>query len=328
MNSIKDQYILALLNDSSPSINQSRTNNRTNLDQLQTSAIMSVQPQTDINWQHNKDKNELIVDNNSSSSRIWPKYEQQENNCKFPNYSSESETISEPLSNEDSRVRKKFTPEEDLQLTKLIAKYGPRKWDKIALSMPGRTGRQCRDRYANYLNPSLVNGPWTEDEDILLEQKVFELGQHWNIITKFFKGRSANNIKNRWYTYLSGQKKCKQGMLSIKNNNKNNLQYENKLGEQGNYINHYDKLYNGQIYYNYGNNSEIMYLNNYNTSLNMNNFQLGTLNNIEIDPNISFVSKSENEKKILFPPIYPPMDNFAFPLNNGFLGFLNQQFVV
>ncbi|OHT17172.1 hypothetical protein TRFO_41257 [Tritrichomonas foetus] len=105
--------------------------------------------------------------------------------------------------NEQSLIRHKFTPEEDRQLNKLVATHGPRKWDKIALSMPGRTGRQCRDRFHNYLKPTLVNGPWNAEEDSLLERKVFEIGQHWNKIAKFFRGRSANNIKNRWYTYIS-----------------------------------------------------------------------------------------------------------------------------
>ena len=103
--------------------------------------------------------------------------------------------------------RHKFSQEEDIKLNKLVSLYGPRKWDQIALSMPGRSGRQCRDRFHNYLNPSLVNGPWTKEEDELLEKKVYELGQHWNKIVKVFKGRSTNNIKNRWYTYICKQKR-------------------------------------------------------------------------------------------------------------------------
>lgn len=43
--------------------------------------------------------------------------------------------------------RKKFSPEEDEQLKKLVEKMGSKKWGNIAKFMPGRTGRQCRDRY-------------------------------------------------------------------------------------------------------------------------------------------------------------------------------------
>ena len=101
------------------------------------------------------------------------------------------------ISNKPSYQRHKFSPEEDVTLNNLIAINGPRKWDQIALSMPGRTGRQCRDRFQNYLNPSLINGPWTKEEDILLEQKFNEVGPHWNSISKYFNGRSTNNVKKR-----------------------------------------------------------------------------------------------------------------------------------
>ena len=82
--------------------------------------------------------------------------------------------ITQIISSSSSHLshRHKFSPEEDENLRKLIEINGPKKWDHIALSMPGRTGRQCRDRYHNYLDPVLTNGPWTSDEDNILEEKV------------------------------------------------------------------------------------------------------------------------------------------------------------
>lgn len=120
--------------------------------------------------------------------------------------------------------RRKFSHEEDLKLSQEIAVYGPRKWNQIALALPGRTGRQCRDRFHNYLNPNLINGPWTNEEDILLEQKALELNQHWNKIAKYFVGRSANNIKNRWYTYISKKNRCQ-----YKNQDHKNMDQEQKI---------------------------------------------------------------------------------------------------
>ena len=121
-------------------------------------------------------------------------------------------------------VRHKFTPEEDRHLNTLISIHGPKKWDQIALAMPGRTGRQCRDRFHNYLKPTLINGPWTKEEDELLEKKVEEIGQHWNKIAKFFQGRSSNNIKNRWYTYIcrhNNAAKAKEKSNQINNDDVN-----------------------------------------------------------------------------------------------------------
>lgn len=102
-----------------------------------------------------------------------------------------------------SALRRKFTPQEDATLTRLVKIHGARRWDDIAREMPGRTGRQCRDRFKNYLQPELVNGVWTEAEDRLLRQKVEEHGLHWSTIAKEFPGRSQSNLKNRWYSHLT-----------------------------------------------------------------------------------------------------------------------------
>lgn len=97
--------------------------------------------------------------------------------------------------------RHKFSKEEDDTLIRLVDVNGPRHWEAIAAFMPGRTGRQCRDRFMNYLMPQLSNDPWTDEEDRILELKYAELGTHWARYVPFLQGRSSNAIKNRWYTY-------------------------------------------------------------------------------------------------------------------------------
>ena len=99
--------------------------------------------------------------------------------------------------------KKKFTPEEDATLLKLVKKIGPCKWNTIALSMPGRKGRQCRDRYMNYLSPNVKLDEWTADEDRLLIEKVKKYGTRWSSISKFFNGRTGSALKNRWNYRLS-----------------------------------------------------------------------------------------------------------------------------
>ena len=99
--------------------------------------------------------------------------------------------------------RIKFSQAEDNRLLEQVKIYGPKKWNTIAKALPGRTSRQCRDRFMNYLNGSLVNGPWTTQEDDLLIQKYNECGPQWTVIKRYFMGRSSNNVKNRWYTHLS-----------------------------------------------------------------------------------------------------------------------------
>ena len=97
----------------------------------------------------------------------------------------------------------KFTPEEDAKLIQLVKQIGPCMWDTIALSMPGRKGRQCRDRYMNYLSPAVNLDQWTEDEDKMLIEKFGVFGSQWSKISKFFNGRTGSALKNRWNYRLS-----------------------------------------------------------------------------------------------------------------------------
>jgi hypothetical protein len=102
-----------------------------------------------------------------------------------------------------TRPRSKFTGEEDEKLRALVTQLGNRHWEAIAQYMPGRTARQCRDRYKNYLLDSLVSTPWTQEEDQILREKYAELGPKWVEISKGLNGRSGNDVKNRWYKHLS-----------------------------------------------------------------------------------------------------------------------------
>ena len=103
------------------------------------------------------------------------------------------------------KIRKLFTPEEDALLRRIMFEQTFTTWIAVAAQIPGRSARQCRDRWANYLSPENKNGPWTQDEDRLLTEKFLELGPQWTSIAKFFDGRSENNVKNRWYTHLRGK---------------------------------------------------------------------------------------------------------------------------
>ena len=101
-------------------------------------------------------------------------------------------------SDEFTMFRKKFTTEEDERLKMLVSRYGQSDWHKISREMPGRTGRQCRCRYNNYLMPGFINAKFTQDEDDLLVKMVESLGHKWTMIAHYFPGRSAGVLKNRW----------------------------------------------------------------------------------------------------------------------------------
>ena len=44
------------------------------------------------------------------------------------------------------RVVRKWTVEEDDEMTALVMKYGTRKWSVVGNHLPGRNGKQCRER--------------------------------------------------------------------------------------------------------------------------------------------------------------------------------------
>ncbi|KAK8834524.1 hypothetical protein M9Y10_010637 [Tritrichomonas musculus] len=102
--------------------------------------------------------------------------------------------------------RKLFTLEEDQLLTMAAIEHNHASWNDIAKLVPGRTPKQCRDRWTNYLQPSLKFDPWTLQEDKNLITLVKSNGTHWNRMRRYFPGRSTNSIKNRWHWLLNNNK--------------------------------------------------------------------------------------------------------------------------
>ena len=102
-----------------------------------------------------------------------------------------------PMTSKKASMKAKFSEEEDKVLREIVLSHGACEWSNIALSLPGRTARQCRDRWTNYLNPLLCNKEWTEEEDTLLMEMYKEFGTHWKDLSIFFNNRSLNNVRNR-----------------------------------------------------------------------------------------------------------------------------------
>jgi hypothetical protein len=96
------------------------------------------------------------------------------------------------------RPHSKFSPEDDARLRELVAEHGANSWRAIAKLMPDRNSRQCRERWLNYLNPSLNTNAWTPDEDGLLERAHAAVGPRWVYLTKFFPTRTDAMLKNRF----------------------------------------------------------------------------------------------------------------------------------
>ena len=48
-------------------------------------------------------------------------------------------------------------------LKSLIIVHGTSNWTKIGESFPERTGKQCRERWYNHLDPHVKKGEWTPE---------------------------------------------------------------------------------------------------------------------------------------------------------------------
>ncbi len=75
-------------------------------------------------------------------------------------------------------------------MAEAVRLHGGKNWKKIAEELKGRTDVQCLHRWQKVLNPSLVKGPWTEEEDQLVLQLVEKFGpQKWTHIAESLPGR-------------------------------------------------------------------------------------------------------------------------------------------
>jgi hypothetical protein len=99
-------------------------------------------------------------------------------------------------------LRRMFSSEEDSQLVQLVTNHPKLPWGEIAAMLPGRSARQCRERWLEYLRPGIRVGPWTAEEDELLLRLIQVHGLHWTALAEAFAQRSANDIKNRWYQHV------------------------------------------------------------------------------------------------------------------------------
>ena len=93
-----------------------------------------------------------------------------------------------------------WTVEEDVLLKRIINESGPTSsWSNVSTRIPGRTPKQCRERWYHHLDTNIRKGNWTNQEDNAILEAQKQIGNQWSKVAAILTGRTDIDVKNRFH---------------------------------------------------------------------------------------------------------------------------------